>query len=91
MPWGQFPIPAATTTPQLALRCHPALKPFLPNDLVDNSSSLIIVDALLWDQEIAGSLAVSDHASVSSSSPEPELFVNVWIDGMPLASGTVTL
>ncbi|KAF8264970.1 hypothetical protein EI94DRAFT_1772506 [Lactarius quietus] len=89
-PGVNFPYPAATTTHQLALRCHPAIKPFLPDDLVDNSSSLIIVDALLRDQEIAGSQSLIMPVS-SSSSPEPELFVNVWIDGMPLASGTVPL
>ncbi|KAF8263251.1 hypothetical protein EI94DRAFT_1788592 [Lactarius quietus] len=89
-PGVNFPYPAATTTPQLALRCHPAIKPFLPDDLVDNSSSLIIVDALLRDQEIAGSQSLIMPVS-SSSSPEPELFVNEWIDGMPLASGTVPL
>ncbi|KAF8263246.1 hypothetical protein EI94DRAFT_1779862 [Lactarius quietus] len=51
MPWGQFPIPPVTTTPYLALRCQPALAPFLPDDVGDNSTSLIIVDALVRDQK----------------------------------------
>ena len=89
MPWGQFSIPAATTNPQLALRCHPALNPFLPDDLEDNSSSLIIVDALVRNQEIAGAqpLIMPEPSPLGAE----ELFVNVWIDGVPLTSGTVPL
>ena len=88
MPWGQFPIPATTTNPQLSLRCHPALSPFLPDDLEDSSSSLIIVDALVRDQEIAGA-----HPLIMppSSSPNPELSVSVWINGVLQTSGTVPL
>ena len=89
MPWGQFPIPAATINPQLALRCQPALNPFLPDDLVDNSSSLIIVDALVRNQEVAGAQPLIMPAS--SSPDAEELFVNVWIDGIPLTSGNVAL
>ena len=88
MPSGQFPIPAATTTPQLALRCQPAIKLFLPDDLADNSSSLIIVDALVRNQDIAGAQPLIMPAS---SSLNPELSVNVWIDGIHLTSGNVAL
>ncbi|KAH9034255.1 hypothetical protein EDB85DRAFT_1026363 [Lactarius pseudohatsudake] len=85
-PGGQFPLPVTTTTPQLALRCNAALMPFLPDDLVDNSSSLILVDALVWYKEIAGAQPL-----IMPSSPDAELFVNVSVDGMPLTSGTVSL
>ncbi|KAH9060639.1 hypothetical protein EDB87DRAFT_1576780 [Lactarius vividus] len=85
-PWGQFPLPMATTTPQLALRCNAALMPFLPDDLVANSSSQIIVDALVRYQEIAGAQPL-----IMPSSPDAELSVNVFVDGMALASGTVSL
>ncbi|KAH8988393.1 hypothetical protein EDB92DRAFT_1035810 [Lactarius akahatsu] len=85
-PGGQFPLPVTTATPQLALRCNPALIPFLPDDLADNSSSLILVDALVRYKEIAGAQPL-----VMPSSPDTELFVNVSIDGMPLTSGTVSL
>ncbi|KAN0127302.1 hypothetical protein V8E53_014906 [Lactarius tabidus] len=88
MPLGQFPILATTTTPQLALRCQPAIKPFLPDDLADDSSSLIIVDALVRDQEIAGAQPL---IMPTSSSPDPILSVNVWIDGVHQASGTASL
>ncbi|KAH9020755.1 hypothetical protein EDB84DRAFT_555092, partial [Lactarius hengduanensis] len=83
---GQFPLPVTTATPRLALRCNPALIPFLPDDLADTSSSLILVDALVRYQEFAGAQPL-----VMPSSPDTELFVNVSIDGMPLTFGTVSL
>ncbi|KAI9435719.1 hypothetical protein H4582DRAFT_2167992 [Lactarius indigo] len=60
--------------------------PFLPDDLADNSSSLIIVDALVRYQEIAGAKPL-----ILPSSPDAELSVNVFADGTPLTSGTVSL
>ncbi|KAI9454681.1 hypothetical protein BJY52DRAFT_1390884 [Lactarius psammicola] len=85
-PGGQFPLPVTTTTPQMALRCNPALIPFLPDDLADNSSSLILVDALVRNQEIAGVQPLA-----MPSSPDAELSVSVFADGKPLTSGTVPL
>ena len=87
-PWGQFPIPATTTSPQLSLRCQPALSPFLPDDLGNNSTSLIIVDALVRYEEIAGALPLT---MPGSSSPNPQLNVTVWINGVEQTSGTVPL
>ncbi|KAH9067994.1 hypothetical protein EDB83DRAFT_2314809 [Lactarius deliciosus] len=77
-PGGQFPLPATTATPQLALRCNPALIPFLPDDLADTSSSLILVDALVRYQEIAGAQPL-----VMPSSPDAELSVNVVSNPLP--------
>jgi hypothetical protein len=85
MPYGQFPIPPVTPTPQLALRCNPALEPFLPDDVGDSSTSQIIVDALVRNQEYVGAQPLIMPAS---SSP---LSVNVWINGQLQASGTVPL
>ncbi|KAH9067984.1 hypothetical protein EDB83DRAFT_2506228 [Lactarius deliciosus] len=85
-PGGQFSLPLTTTTPQLVLRCNAAPMPFLPDDLMDNSSSLILVDALVRYKEIAGAQPL-----IMLSSPDAELFVNVSVDGMPLTSGTVSL
>ncbi|KAI9448630.1 hypothetical protein BJY52DRAFT_1193290 [Lactarius psammicola] len=59
----------------MALRCNPALIPFLPDDLADNSSSLILVDALVRNQEIAGVQPL-----VMPSSPDAELSVSVFAD-----------
>lgn len=85
MPYCQFPIPPATSNPQLALRCQPALEPFLPDDVGDSSTSQIIVDALVRNQEYVGAQPLTIPAS---SSP---LSVNVWINGQLQASGTVPL
>ena len=84
--WARFPLPSTTTTPQLALRCNPALTPFLPDDVADNSSSLIIVDALVRYQEIAGAQPL-----ILPTPPDAELLVTVWIDGKPITSGAVRL
>ena len=84
--WAQFPLPSTTTTPQLALRCNPALIPFLPDDVGDNFSSLIIVDALVRYSAIAGAQPL-----ILPTHPDAELLVTVWIDGKPTASGTVQL
>ena len=88
MPLGQFPIPATTTTPQLALRCQPAINPFFVDDLEDISSTLIIVDALVRYQGIAGAQPL---IMPTSSSPYPTLSVNVWIDDVLQTSGSVSL
>ncbi|KAI0297066.1 hypothetical protein B0F90DRAFT_1811231 [Multifurca ochricompacta] len=85
-PGGQFPLPPPITIPQLALRCNPALIPFLPDDITDPSSSLILVDALVRDTKIAGAQSL-----IMPSSPDAELLVSVSLDGSPLTSGTVPL
>ena len=84
--WANFPLPPHTTAPQLALRCRPAIMPYLPDDLADTSSSLIIVDALVRYEEIAGAQPL-----ILPESPDAELSVTAWIDGKPLTSGTVQL
>jgi hypothetical protein len=84
-PFGQFPIPPVTATPQLALRCQPAIEPFLPDDVGDSSTSQIIVDALVRDQKYVGAQPL-----IMPASPSP-LSVNVWINGQLQASGTVSL
>ena len=86
-PGGQFPIPATTTTPQLSLRCNAALTPYLPDDLADNSSAQIIVDAPVRYQEIAG----AQPLTLPSSPSDSQLFVTVSIDRKPVVSGNVPL
>lgn len=85
-PGGQFPLPVSTTTPQLALRCNPALIPFLPDDLPNPSVSVILVDALVRDTKIAGAQSL-----IKPSFHDTLLFVSVSLDGKPLTSGTVPL
>ena len=71
----------------MALRCQPVVKPFFVDD-EDISSTLIIVDALVRYQEIAGAQPL---IMPMSSSTYPTLSVNVWIDDVLQTSGTVSL
>ncbi|KAF8628579.1 hypothetical protein AX17_005975 [Amanita inopinata Kibby_2008] len=45
-PGGQFPIPAASTSPLLAFRCSQTIRPYLPGDGTDpNQPVSILIDA----------------------------------------------
>jgi hypothetical protein len=85
-PGGEFPLPVSMTAPQLALRCNPALIPFLPDDLMNAASTVVLVDALVRDTNITGAQSL-----VMPSSQHAELHVNVSLDGNPLTSGKVPL
>ena len=84
-PGGQFPIPATSETPLLALRCAPALIPFLPDD-VGTETEVILVDALVRYSHIAGAEDVT-----LSDDPSETLNVTISIDGSVVANGTVAL
>jgi hypothetical protein len=88
-PGGQFPVPASLDTPHLALRCNPALVPFLPddNDPTNPSSSVILVDALVRTTNIKGAQPLGPI----SPSQDTELLVNVFVDGKDLTSGKMPL
>lgn len=83
-PGGQFPLPEASTSPQLALRCNPGQIPFLPDDL-DTSSSVILVDALVRNQAIMGA------QPLNLTSQNSELQVTVSLDGETLTTGNICL
>ncbi|KAI0063004.1 hypothetical protein BV25DRAFT_1915735 [Artomyces pyxidatus] len=85
-PGGQFPVPVTSTSPLLALRCNPVLRPFLPDDLATPASNGVIVDALVRYSHIAGAQPLA-----LPSAHEPLLHVSIALDGRPLASGTVPL
>ncbi|KAI8996265.1 hypothetical protein BD414DRAFT_477309 [Trametes punicea] len=84
-PGGQFPIPATSSKPLLALRCAPAIKPYLPEDA--SSSAAFIVDAPLTHSQIqnAAPIELPDHGTLG------ELIVTVKVDGHTLAHGPVAL
>jgi hypothetical protein len=88
-PGGQFPVPVPLETPQLALRCNPALIPFLPddNDPTNPSSVVILVDALVRATSIKG----AEPLDALSPSQDTELLVNVYLDDKNLTSGKVPL
>jgi len=84
LPAGQFPLPAASTSPQLALRCNPGQIPFLSDDL-DAPSSVILVDALVRNQAITGA------QPLNPTSQNSELKVTVSLNGVILTTGNVLL
>lgn len=83
-PGGQFPLPAASTSPQLALRCNPGQIPFLPDDL-NTPSSVILVDALVRKRAITGA------QPFNSTFQNSELQVTISLDGETLTTGNVCL
>jgi hypothetical protein len=89
-PGGQFTQPASSSTPLLALRCVPALSPFLPEDVGANSTA-IIVDALVRYSHILGAQDIQLPESSSSSNSSEKLQVTASIDGKEVASGEVGL
>ncbi|VDB87163.1 unnamed protein product [Peniophora sp. CBMAI 1063] len=84
-PGGQFPTPASSSTPLLALRCSPALIPFLPDD-VTTDAEVILVDALVRYSHIAGAEDLT-----LPEDPLETLDVTVSLDGNIVANGTVAL
>ena len=83
-PGGQFPIPATSSSPLLAFRCAPAIKPYLPEDIL--TPSTFIVDAPITYSDIADAQPISlSHGSPGS------LAVTISVDGKPISAGLVPL
>lgn len=86
---GQFPIPATSPTPLLALRCSPAIRPYLAEDATTLSPQdiAILIDTPVTFQQIsnAASISIPDLTALGS------LSVSVSVDGNTLTSGTVPL
>ncbi|VDB92255.1 unnamed protein product [Peniophora sp. CBMAI 1063] len=85
-PGGQFNAPASSSTPLLALRCSPAVQPFLPDD-AGTSISAIIVDALVRYEQYSDASGISLPSDPASAT----LNVKASVDGNEVASGTVGL
>lgn len=85
---GQFPIPAASSAPLLALRCSPAIKPYLSEDVApsDPSSVSILVDSPITFSYISGAVPI-----LGSPSHLGSLDVTVSVDGKKLTGGHVPL
>ena len=82
---GKFPIPATSPTSLLALRCAPAIRPYLAEDATTLSPQdmAILIDAPVTFQQISNAAPISNTSGVLS--------VSVSVDGKSLASGTVPL
>lgn len=77
-PGGNFATPKSSSTPLLALRCNPALRPYLPEDATSTSSSgTILVDALVRFSEIAGAVPIS----LPENATDTMLSVSASIEG----------
>ncbi|PIL25753.1 hypothetical protein GSI_11503 [Ganoderma sinense ZZ0214-1] len=82
-PGGEFPIPSTSTSPLLAFRCSPAIKPYLPEDA--SASQSFVIDAPVVYSQISGASAI-DLPTRSSASP---LEVTVTIGGKTFATGSL--
>lgn len=79
-PESWFQVPAASDTDLLALRCAPALKPYLSGE---DSTASVVVDALLTRVHENNAVALPAHAR------NIPLTVTVAIDGKAVAHGLV--
>ncbi|KAJ7686548.1 hypothetical protein B0H17DRAFT_1160635 [Mycena rosella] len=85
-PGGRFPIPATSSSPLLALRCGPAIRPYLPEDAAHSSATspvAILIDTPITFSEIANAVPITLGAGT--------LDVTVSINGKKLTSGVVPL
>ncbi|PCH43231.1 hypothetical protein WOLCODRAFT_138259 [Wolfiporia cocos MD-104 SS10] len=83
-PGGEFPTPPTSSSPLLAFRCAPALRPYLPEDALAPAG--ILVDTFLTHSEIA------DGAPIDlADGAQAKLLVTVSIDGRVVTSGAVPL
>ncbi|KAI0651086.1 hypothetical protein C8Q79DRAFT_1004406 [Trametes meyenii] len=84
-PGGQFPIPAVSSKPLLALRCAPVIKPYLPEDA--SSPAGFLIDAPLTFTQIEGAAPID----LPAHGAHGELVVTVKVDGRTLTKGPVAL
>ena len=86
---GQFPILATSPTPLLALRCAPAIRPYLAEDATTLSPQdmAILIDAPVVFQHISNAAPISIPANDTAGF----LTVSVSVEGNKLTSGTVPL
>jgi hypothetical protein len=82
---GKFPIPATSPTPLLALRCGPAIRPYLAEDAtsLNPQDMAILIDAPVTFQQISNAAPILNTPGVLS--------VSVSVDGKSLTSGIVPL
>ncbi|KAF8824649.1 hypothetical protein HHX47_DHR8000092 [Lentinula edodes] len=93
-PGGQFPTSLEFTQPHIALRCGPAVKPYLPDDLgshpTDSSFTSILVDTPVTFTNISGVIPLSTSTANINLS-DSSLEVKVLVNGKILTSSSVPL
>jgi hypothetical protein len=85
-PGGQFSIPETTTTPLLAFRCSPAIRPYLAEDA--STSAAFIIDTTVTYTQVEGANPITLPTAVSK---DDLLVVTVSLNGKTLAQGSVPL
>ncbi|KAF8154280.1 hypothetical protein B0H34DRAFT_784208 [Crassisporium funariophilum] len=87
-PGGRFPIPATSTGSLVALRCSPAIRPYLAEDATSNSDDIaILIDAPVTFSQISNAAPIHIPNMKSLGS----LSVTVSVNGKKITSGTVPL
>ncbi|KAF9446852.1 hypothetical protein P691DRAFT_672690 [Macrolepiota fuliginosa MF-IS2] len=84
-PGGEFPVPATSSQPLLALRCAQAIRPYLPDDAngaSDPNAVSILIDTPVTFLQIAGAKAIPSGST-------SDLSVTVTVNGKTLVSGNV--
>ena len=84
-PGGQFPIPAASSKPLLALRCAPVIKPYLPEDASTLAGFLVDTPVTFSEIQGAAPIELAEHGAPGG------LLVTITVDGHTLAKGPVAL
>lgn len=84
-PGGQFPIPAVSSQPLLALRCAPVIKPYLPEDA--STLAGFLIDAPITFSQVQGAAPIDLPVHGASG----ELLVTVKVNGHTLAEGPVAV
>ena len=84
-PGGQFPIPATSSTPLLAFRCAPIIKPYLPEDA--SAPAGFLIDAPVTFSQVVGASPIN----LPAHGPAGVLDVTVKVNGHVLAKGPVAV
>lgn len=85
-PGGQFTLPETSSTPLLAFRCGPAVRPYIADDSSDPAS--ILIDSSVTYSKINGAQPINLPPTISSSD---QLAVTVSLNGKTLVQGNVPL
>jgi hypothetical protein len=85
---GQFPTPATSSSPLLAFRCAPAIRPYIAEDA--SSPGIFIFDTPITYSHINGASPITLPSSGGSSS-FPTLNVTIEVNGKTVGSGSVPL
>ena len=84
-PGGQFPIPATSESPLLALRCAQTVRPYLAEDAFDPAG--VLIDSPITYSEIVG----AETIALPEDGDLGELLVTVTANGRFLTEGIVPL